>query len=53
MSNEDVGPVSFTPPATSYPGIQIGSAPAMATFGGKLYVASQRPQSYFIRHLDD
>jgi Alpha-L-arabinofuranosidase B, catalytic len=33
--------VSFTGRASGYPGIMLGSAPAMATFGGKLYVAFQ------------
>jgi Alpha-L-arabinofuranosidase B, catalytic len=33
--------VSFTGPASGYPGIVLGSAPAMATFDGKLYVAFQ------------
>jgi chitinase len=31
----------FTPPATGYSGIQIGSAPAMATFNNALYIAFQ------------
>jgi hypothetical protein len=35
------GAVSFTGPATGYPGIVLGSAPAMATFASKLYVAFQ------------
>jgi hypothetical protein len=34
-------PASFTAPATSYPGIVIGSAPAMATFNNRLYIAFQ------------
>jgi hypothetical protein len=46
MVKRDAGPVSFTPPATGYPGIQIGSAPAMATFpvdqeNTRLFIAFQ------------
>jgi hypothetical protein len=41
MFTRDIGAVSFTPPALEYPLIQIGSAPAMATFNNYLYIAFQ------------
>jgi hypothetical protein len=34
-------PVSITSPATGYPGIVIGSAPTMAAFNSRLYIAFQ------------
>ena len=36
-------PVTFTPPARGFPGIQIASAPAMATFplATRLFIAFQ------------
>jgi hypothetical protein len=36
-----VGTESFTSPAQGYPGILIGSAPAMASFNNRVYVAFQ------------
>jgi len=41
VQERETGPVSFTPPALGYPDIQIGSAPAMATFNNYLYIAFQ------------
>jgi hypothetical protein len=39
VQDGETGAVSFTPPAAGYPGIQIGGAPAMATFNNRLYIA--------------